>query len=163
MKIAKSVKNMRELYENEDLTLTDVKFCERYFNYLEKPRKWKPLVFWITGPSGSGKSKLAYEIGEELFEDNVYWKDGEKWWDGYDGHECVIIDDFRGNNMKFNYLLKVLDRYPMRVEVKGGYRQLKAKIIMITTIFDLSHIYSESVLEGEPIRQLERREIRNST
>ena len=41
-----------------------------------------------------------------------------------DKHETIIIDDFRASNLKFNYLLKLLDRYPMRIETEVCYRQL---------------------------------------
>jgi len=73
------------------------------------------LVLWSYG---------FREIKKKASEFNdIYWKDDTKWWDGYDKHESIVIDDFRASNIEFNHLLKLLDRYPMRIETKGGYRQ----------------------------------------
>lgn len=147
-------KNMRQIMEDPP-NLSGIRLIEKYLTYCEPYRKQKPKVIWLHGETGSGKSQLAHFICCEIFgEDEVYWKDGEKWWDGYDRHDAIIIDDFRASNMRFNYLLRVLDRYPMRVEVKGGYRQLSGKIIIITSIKSADNAYQ---LDDEPKKQLIRR------
>jgi hypothetical protein len=83
-----------------------------------------------------------------------YWHDGTKWFQGYDAHEELVLDDFRAGNMKFNYLLKLIDRYQLRVETKGGYRQILAKTIYISSIQHPKEVYN---LPDEPIAQLLRR------
>ena len=92
------------------------RFGEIGLSLYEKKRNWKPEVRWYWGPTGTGKSRCAYEEFPEA------WFSAEdlKWWDGYDGHEVVVIDDFRGDHCKFSTLLKILDRYPYKVAVKGG-------------------------------------------
>lgn len=59
--------------------------------------------------------------------------ESNKWWEGYDGHDDVIIDDYRRDFCKFRVLLHLLDHYPMRVECKGGSRQFRAKRLFITS------------------------------
>ncbi len=56
--------------------------------------------------------------------------------------------------MKFQYLLKLLDRYPFRVEVKGGFRQFRSDLIIITCPKPPEECYMEA---GEDIDQLLRR------
>lgn len=131
-------------------TMTRIRVLEKWATYLEPSRLEKPYVHWIWGASGTGKSRQAAEYPD------CYWKDDTKWWDGYDGHETIVLDDFRGSQMKFTYLLRLLDRYPMRVETKGGYRQLNSKNIVITSIVHPTQSYA-GIQEEEPIRQLERR------
>lgn len=63
---------------------------------------------------------------------NAYWKPYGEWWDGYDGHEDVIIDDFYGW-LKWSFLLNLLDRYPLMLPNKGGYCECKIKRIIITS------------------------------
>jgi len=142
---------IRKVLGSTEMSISQIRTAEKYFTYLEPKREWKPEVTWIWGASGVGKTRMAYEkaAGEDIYE-----KDGEKWWDGYDGHETVIMDDFRASNMKFNYLLKLLDRYPMRVEFKGGYRQMLAKKFYITTIVHPEQVYQ---ISDEPLKQLIRR------
>lgn len=65
----------------------------------------------------------------------AYWKaGGNKWFDGYEGHEDIIFDDARPDGIgPFNLWLKVFDRYPCRVERKGDSVELVAKRIFVTT------------------------------
>lgn len=92
-------------------------------------RSWKTNVFWWYGSTGTGKSREAIE----RFPD-AYWKPGStKWWDGYDGESDVIIDDYRRDLCTFAELLRLLDRYPLVVEQKGGSRQFVARNVVITT------------------------------
>lgn len=85
-------------------------------------------VIWHCGPTGSGKTRSAVELYPNA------WISGRnlRWWDGYCGGDEVIIDDFRGDFCTFHELLRILDRYPFRVEVKGGSIELLATKFYIT-------------------------------
>jgi len=56
--------------------------------------------------------------------------------------------------MKFNCLLRLLDRYHFRCEIKGGYRRITSKNIIITTNRRSSDMYQ---LPDEDMQQLNRR------
>lgn len=130
------------------------RMAELYLKYEEPKRDWVPEVYWIWGPSGSGKTKLAIEITEGM---NTFKKGPRtgKWFDGYDGHEALIIDELRDEWMSLPALLELIDRYECRVETKGGSRQILAKVIVITTIKHPKKCYSFS--KEEPEKQLARR------
>lgn len=131
--------------------LQGIKVAEKFLTYNEDPRDFKPLVTWLHGVTGAGKSRRAREICT----DDVYTKNnGTKWWDGYDGHECCIIDDFRDSWWPITEMLSLLDRYEKLVEFKGGWRQFKSKIIVITSINEPRDCYKGT---GEAIEQLLRR------
>lgn len=84
-------------------------------------------VYW--GPTGTGKSRRAWEEAGV----DAYPKDPRtKWWDGYNGETNVVIDEFRGV-IDIANLLRWFDRYPVRVEVKGGSTVLRAKKIWLTS------------------------------
>lgn len=136
--------------------LTQIQTAEKFLTYNEEPRDWQPSVTWIYGPTGSGKSRLAREIVEEYTNGDVYTKsDANKWWQGYDAHETVIIDDFRDSWWPITEMLRILDRYECRVESKGGYRQLRARHIIVTSIDPPDLCYRGA--RGEPVDQLIRR------
>nr|ATP66720.1 Rep [Rodent circovirus] len=103
------------------------------------PRKWKSEVIVYVGPPGCGKSRICLESAP-----NAYWKPRGKWWDGYDKHEDVILDDFYGW-LPFDDLLRLLDRYPLRVETKGGTVNFVAKRIFITSNKFPHEWYSEEI------------------
>jgi len=127
-----------------------IKMAEVYLKHIERQRDWMPEVTWFYGKTGSGKTRKAVEEAG-----NIYYMSSRnlKWWEGYDAHENVIIDDFRKDFCTFHELLRILDRYPYRVEVKGGSRQLLAKKIWITSCYHPRDVYDTR----EDIEQLIRR------
>lgn len=92
------------------------------------------VVYW--GPTGSGKSRRAFEeagIFILILGEFPYVKCSRtKWWTGYKDQENVVIDEFRGS-IAIDYLLRWLDRYPCSVETKGGSRNLMAKRFWFTS------------------------------
>lgn len=142
-------KNMNNIID-EINSYQALKCAEMIFKYREKKRNWKPTVSWFWGSSGTGKTKTAFEILPNA------WVSGKnlKWWDGYDAHDDVIIDDFRGDFCTFHELLRILDRYPYRIETKGGSRELLAKRIIITAPLQPTDLYPSC---GEQMEQLLRR------
>ena len=107
-------------------------------SHLETPREWMTELYIYTGPTRTGKSKLAHDLTTD-----PYVKSDGDWWDGYDRHDDVIIDDF-ACDMKITQLLRLCDRYPMRVPVKGGFRQFVAKRVFITSNLPFKHWYASA-------------------
>ena len=91
------------------------------------PRTWKTEVYVYWGESGTGKSTMAQQMAP-----NAYWKTNDEYWDGYNGEEDVIIDDFYGW-IRYDIMLRLLDRYPMDVNARYGHRRLAAKRMFITS------------------------------
>lgn len=88
-----------------------------------------PEVWVLYGPSGTGKSRIVAHEWPDAF-----WKiPGEKWWDGYDRQETVVLDDFKDGDLRLTDLQRLLDRYPLWVEVKGGAVPMLAKRYVITS------------------------------
>nr|WAE43181.1 MAG: replication associated protein [Cressdnaviricota sp.] len=147
--VLKETNSMRKVVEIAS-SYQSVKMAEQILKYTEKPRNFKPEVLWFYGPTGSGKSRLAYEL---LGEDCYTCLSTGRWFDGYDAHENVLIDDMRKDFMKFHELLRLLDRYAMRIETKGGTRQFLAKRIIITSAYPPQEMYNTR----EDVQQLLRR------
>lgn len=93
-----------------------------------KPRAAEPRVFWFWGPTGTGKSRLAAELSGA----SGYWKPPGKWFDGYLCQDWVIIDDLRSEDYPFQFMLRLTDRYPLFVEVKGGFVSFNSPNIIVT-------------------------------
>ncbi|WBG01478.1 replication-associated protein [army ant associated cyclovirus 4 P8A-3.2_1] len=107
------------------------------------PRDYKTEVFYYYGPPGSGKSKRALQEALRSTDGNssdIYYKPRGLWWDGYCQQSCVIIDDFYGW-IKYDELLKIMDRYPYKVQVKGSFEEFTSKHIWITSNVDIDDLY----------------------
>lgn len=92
-------------------------------------RNWKSEVTVLYGPPGTGKSKWALDSSDIS---QQYWKQRSQWWDGYEGQETVVLDDFYAW-LPYDLLLRLCDRYPLMVETKGGQSNFLAKKIVITS------------------------------
>lgn len=133
--------------------LQQIKIAEMIIKYIEPKRDWKPNVIWIYGKSGTGKSRRAYEMLPEAFRKS---NSTRQWWDGYDAHSDVIIDDVKFEDQKYYLsLLELLDRYECRIQVKGGTRQFLAKQIVLTSLWSPADLFS--IYEGavELIRRID--------
>nr|AHI42034.2 replication-associated protein [Human associated cyclovirus 10] len=104
------------------------------------PRNFKTEVRYYWGPPGSGKSRRSLEESSGLLDGTVYYKPRGEWWDGYMQQTSVIIDDFYGW-IKYDELLKICDRYPHKVPIKGGFEEFTSKYIFITSNVDVCDLY----------------------
>ncbi len=114
------------------------KMAEMILKYNEKPRTYgRRRVIWHWGDTGTGKTFAVFKQHPDVFTPLSF-----KWWDGYDGHEVVLLDDIRGDYCKFHEILMLTGERPFRVETKGGSRQAIYDVIYITSPFhptDLWH------------------------
>jgi len=143
---------------DDEFAVTYVKYpngLTKYRNIVEPRRTSPPVVYWIYGETGTGKTRSSVEWCQRRGYD--YWisMGSLQWFDGYDGERVAILDDFRTGHCKFSFLLRILDRYRISVPYKGGFRNWSPEYIFVTApmppreMFDLKK-------EGD-ILQLERR------
>jgi hypothetical protein len=133
------VKYMRA-YEDIKATFTD-------------PRTWKTKVVVIYGLAGSGKTTHI----NDMFPDAMVMSALERgWWDEYDRHEVVIMDDFRGSWMKIEEFLALADAIKCTVQAKGSRRKFVAKLIVITCSAPPPQWWGEEALNGR-YQEVERR------
>ncbi len=103
------------------------KLCEVHQPIRKKP----PNVILYFGDTGTGKTRDAFRLHGDVFRKAP----DTRWFDGYTNQTTLLLDDFCGrmSKMSLSYLLQLLDRYHIRVEVKCSYVNLLAETIVITT------------------------------
>lgn len=121
----------------EELDLADSHFGQwvRYgprfmeYNRLRKKKRNYPMEIEVLyGPTGTGKTRYAFETYPD-----AYFQPPGKWWPDYEGQETVIIDEMYGSRFPLGFFLQLTDRYPLKVEVKGGTREFTSKRIVFTS------------------------------
>ena len=109
---------------------TFVKYHNGLMRYRQETypvRDGEPNIIILWGPSGCGKSRLV----QDTFP-GAYRKPKGKWWDGYHTHDTVIFDDFY-SWISYDEILRVLDWYPLLVQVKNGFVPLRATTFVFTS------------------------------
>lgn len=107
-----------------------------------------PRVIVHYGDSGTGKTWDAMHSVEDKRE--VYVKEIGEWWDGYDLHKVVVIDEFKGW-LPRTTLLRCLDSYQMNVPVKGAFTPFVPETIFITSNFHPSEWYDNKFGDLTPL------------
>lgn len=96
------------------------------------PQPVERIVRCYWGATGTGKSRRAWdEAGWDAYPKIP----SSKFWDGYNGHDNVVIDEFTGQ-VSIEHLLRWFDRYPVNVETKGSATVLRASRIWLTSNID---------------------------
>lgn len=141
---------VRDLLENGKIqNYQQLKFAEALQKYKKPVKRTMPRNEWIFGATGTGKTRLAYETYPD-----AYWVEPDcEWYDGYCGEKTVIFDEFRGQ-IKLSKLLRILDRYPLKLKIKGGFIDFCPETIIITSCSHPEECYKNC---DENIAQLTRR------
>lgn len=150
-------KSLRDLAENEEHGPVLVKYYKGLVNYaslIQPHRDTAPYVYWMHGPTGTFKTFSAVKLAKQA---SSFWMSNGtlQWFDGYHGQDVVILDDLRHQHCKFDYLLRLLDRYDMLVPFKGGFVQWTPKLIIITAPFPPDEMWN--LRKQGDINQLSRR------
>lgn len=155
--------NMKELADLHPETV--VRYSGGLVNLIsliKSPRSTMTKCLWLFGSTGMGKS-LSAQLLAMQFASTFHKSDMTWWWCGYQGEECVIWNDFRltaqSTPKSISWFLNLIDRYPHKVQVKGGSMEFTSKIVIVTAPESVERTF-EGVAgsgEGNVLAQLRRR------
>ena len=121
---------------------------------IESPT-WRTItvtVLW--GPTGCGKTRSAYESTPSGLPKPYFVVMPAQWWDGYNGQDTIIFDDFYGQ-IRMADMLRYLDGYPVQLPVKGGFVWAQWTKVYITSNTDPDSWYTS--VPAETIAAFRRR------
>lgn len=161
-----STQDLNKLVEDGTVSIFKIPTLQRARDILRlesqrRKKAEKPTVHWFYGETGTGKTFSAYDAAIARFGEMGTWisQRDDKWFDGYIGQQGVILDDIRPSTFNFSFMLRLLDRYPIEVPIKGGFASWRPKEIWVTAPGTPRELYRNYTTKEpyEGIEQLERR------
>lgn len=150
--------------KNGDIDSIDPDIFLRHYSALKKIREdYRPKPdnndsldnIWIFGKTGLGKSRIVHS----KYGKDVYIKELNKWWDGYDREEVVLVDDIDPDTAKFmvKFIKNWTDHYRFPAQSKGGYNTsgIRPKRIIFTSNYSIDDCFFFS--SKDDIEALKRR------
>lgn len=137
IKLIKAGKSMAEIADaNPQLYIQYHNGLSKYKNLVDgqSRKKFRHVeVILLQGPTNCGKTRLAMESDPYKIQGCAL-----QWWDGYDGEETILIDEY-ANDVKITELLGYLDGYHLRLPIKGGFVYANWSKVYITTNLEILH------------------------
>jgi len=111
----------------------------------EDTKAWRDVyVEYVWGKTRTGKTR--YAVSQRCLNgDRPFVIDAcdLRWWDGYDGETTIVIDEYC-NDVKINVLLKLLEGYQKRLEIKGGFTWAKWNRVIMTSNFSPDNMHGQA-------------------
>lgn len=149
-------------FEDREFMAHNLRYFEKYQAQIIQDRSThlrdvECTVLW--GVTGSGKSYFAYKFVEERELDNTPYlititSERDAWWDGYTGQKHIILDEFDPHLVNKNQLKRILDKYPLRLPIKGSFTYANWDTVIITSNYDPKMWYAnEDKLDYDAIQR----------
>lgn len=143
---------MRDICASADVSGYQALRCaELLFKYKKPKLVPSRQVFWFYGSTGSGKTKTVHDTESDLWVNSIDCK----WYDSYCGEVAALIDDYRPGDLSFKTMLRLLDVYPLRVPIKGGFVSWDPIRVYVTCPYSIEECFKAR--SDEDIGQLKRR------
>lgn len=94
---------------------------------------------WIYGETGCGKTWAARNNYG-----TYYSKMCNKWWDGFQNEDCVIVEDMDPSHSKMAHHIKIwMDEWSFLGEVKGSACQIRPKKVIVTSQYTIAEVFHD--------------------
>lgn len=152
IKAGMSFEDVREKYPSMVMQTRNAVMAECLAN--APKRDFKTCVHVYFGESGTKKTTRA--TSEHVNPTYLKPPSSKEWFDGYNGRDDVILDEFRGG-IQLGGLLSMMDQFQCRVQVKGGMVNFAPRRLTITSNLHPNDWYNQTTLDKHGLAALWRR------
>lgn len=147
------LKQVREITQKEQ----DEKTFFDMLTEIENNELKAPDIIYLTGPSGKGKTYQAYKlalskfpklkIGRLTINNNFINIENEY-------ADCYVIEEFRPGDIKPSQFLQLIDKYGYQCNVKGAFKLIRPKMIIICCIYPPEDLYRNEEINEQFQRRI---------
>lgn len=142
------------IYIRNNRGITDFK------NMISEPKSRDIGVIFVSGDPGAGKTYWAHQFAQKHdltmhTVDHPFGTNGAVWFNGYDGHNIVLFDEWNPTLVPMTTMNKFLDIYPLKVQTKGSFVNAEWTWVIITTNTPLREWYADNVDRQAFVRRLD--------
>jgi hypothetical protein len=129
------------LCSQADYVARNIRFVSTVLSTVSPVRTTAPVVIYLHGASGTGKTRFAASVCSQA---QTFWTWSTQWFDGITSATMhTVLDDVRPDKTTPPaFWLRLLDRYPFRVPIKGSSVEFSCPVITITSPCDPSEWWS---------------------
>jgi len=110
-------------------------------DHMIKPPPVDVKAFWIYGATGTGKSHVVESTYPDCYKKCM---DDLKWFDGYDDHDVIYLEDIDVYQIKWGGMMKRLaDKWPMQASIKGSMKYIRPKVVIVTSNYRPDEIWTD--------------------
>lgn len=139
-----------------------LRWFDRKVEEVMPQRSWHTMGVVLTGPPGTGKSTFArsnaialgYEPDDVFVLENRHDVRSTLWFDGYRSQSVVILDEFKYGSVSGVEFNKLLDCFPHRVQVKGGFVPFRARVMYFISNDDFENWFESSLQQQAALRRV---------
>lgn len=117
-----------------------IKHLATYQGLANKPQHRQLTVYYIHGAPGTGKSKEVYSRVKNRDFYRPLIAPPNIWFDGYQGEKYLWLDDLDVRSHNREFILHLLDPYPLILPVKGG-----SVAAQFTTVYITSNVHPKDL------------------
>lgn len=131
--------NAHKIYAETQVVPASIKDCD---------------FWWFYGGTGTGKSYTARQENP-----GYYVKNKNKWWCGYTGQVCVIIEEWDPHYEVTlgSFLKEWADHHPFCAEIKGGSMCIRPAKLIITSNYTMEECFTNPILLEPLLRRFKKR------
>ncbi len=142
------------IFYDKNSSLIDKMFEQKLLNSI---RSSIPLVIWVFGPTGIGKSRLIRDFIFRQKWSSFTVTPSELWWDNYYQQTAVVFEEFSGL-FDLQFLLGLFDKssFPVKRRNKKPI-PFTSPLIFLNSAQPPEFYFVKNILRGQDIQQLFRR------
>lgn len=127
-----------------------------WWHGFEQKRRERPVIVWLTGDTGTGKTAWALDLLDIMFSEYyVQYPNLGNWFSNdYHGQKAILFDDFNPDHFPLDDMLCFIGYAPYKRQIKGGFVPILSNFFIFTGHEQPRHCYAGEAKHADWMRRI---------